>query len=360
MRGLNRNCIYKLTLTSILSHQGRGRATKYILFLDLVNMNILDINNLSVEYYRNASVVKALRDVTLSVTQGETLAVVGESGCGKSTLAMSILGLIFPAQGKIVSGKIIFEGKDILGLDKEDLQNLRGKDISVVFQDPFSSLNPVLTIREQLTETVAAHDGQISDKELGTRAAEALKETIFTDPERILSSYPHQLSGGQRQRIMLAMAIINRPKILIADEPTTSLDVTIQKEIMDLIASLQKNLALTVILITHNLMLAKQRSSRIAVMYAGEIVELNSSESIFSKPLHPYTQGLLSSVPKLLSKTPPSALAGQPPELSEILPGCSFAPRCRNVMEKCRSTKPAEYASGDSKVRCFLYEGEGK
>jgi ABC-type dipeptide/oligopeptide/nickel transport system ATPase component len=265
-------------------------------------MNILEIKNLSVEYYRNKETIHALRDVSLGVIEGETLAIVGESGCGKSTLAMSILGLIFPPQGKIMAGEILFNGKNMLVSSKTEWQKIRGKDISVVFQDPFSSLNPVLSIREQLEETVTAHNPEITKKDLTSLCEASLNETAFSDPLRILASYPHQLSGGQRQRIMLAMAIINRPKILIADEPTTSLDVTIQKEIMDLMEKLQKTLSLTVILITHNLLLAKQRSSRIAVMKSGEIVELNTKERIFSNPGHPYTRSLMNSVPKLRSQ----------------------------------------------------------
>ena len=321
-------------------------------------MSILEINDLSVEYYRRGAVVKALRGVTLAIEEGETLSIVGESGCGKSTLAMSVLGLIFPSQGKITSGEIRFAGRDLLSLDKTALRDIRGKEISVVFQDPFSSLNPVLTVSEQLTETVAAHDPAATKSVLAKLATAALEETVFDDPERVLSSYPHQLSGGQLQRIMLATAIINRPKMLIADEPTTSLDVTIQKEIMDLIAKLQKDLSLTVVLITHNLLLAKQRSDRIAVMYAGEIVELNSKEGVFSNPRHPYTKALMESVPKLLSKTPPKALGGQPPELSGEMRGCAFAPRCPSAMEICRSSKPEEYISGEAKVRCFLFDKE--
>ena len=321
-----------------------------------MTMNILEIKNLSAEYYRNSETVHALRGVSLGVAEGETLAIAGESGCGKSTLAMSVLGLVYPPQGRIISGEVIFGGKNLLAFGKHDWQRFRGKEISIVFQDPFSSLNPVLTIGEQLAETVLAHAPGMAKNVLSGLVTGALDETVFEDPGRILSSYPHQLSGGQRQRIMLAMAIINRPKLLIADEPTTSLDVTIQKEIMDLIGKLRKDLSLTVILITHNMLLAKQRADRIAVMYAGEIVELNSTEGIFSRPLHPYTRALMDSVPRMLSKTPPKALAGQPPDLSSIAKGCSFAPRCREVMDICRSSAPGEYVIGETKARCFLLD----
>lgn len=320
-------------------------------------MNQLEINNLSVEYYRNKTVISALRGVALSIRAGETIAIAGESGCGKSTLAMSVLKLIFPGQGKITAGEITFNGSDILKLDGPALRGIRGKEIAVVFQDPFSSLNPVLTIEEQLTESVVAHNPSVKRSELKTAAAQALKEVMFTDIERLLSSYPHQLSGGQRQRVVIAMAIINRPKILIADEPTTALDVTIQKEIMDLLDKLKKELNLTLILITHNLLLAKQRSERIAVMYAGEIVELNETRNVFSSPLHPYTRGLINSVPKLLGKTLPQALSGQPPDLSIVAPGCSFYPRCPDRMEICLKNRPPDFNTGGAQVKCFLYKG---
>lgn len=262
-------------------------------------MGILEIRNLSVEYYRNRKVIPAVRDVSLELKRGETLALVGESGSGKSTLALSVLGLIFPYEGKITSGEIIFEGKNLLGFSAKEWQNLRGKQISMVFQDPFSSLNPVLTAGEQIAEALWTHQHRLSKNEQFTLIKETLNETMFTDVNRIYNSYPHQLSGGQRQRIAMAMALINRPKILIADEPTTALDVTIQKEILDLLEELKKELSLSVLLITHNLALASQRSQRIAVMYAGEIVETGKSNEIFKNPTHLYTKGLIESVPKL-------------------------------------------------------------
>jgi oligopeptide/dipeptide ABC transporter ATP-binding protein len=250
---------------------------------------------------------------------------------------------------------ILFNGSDILSLNDNELRQLRGNKISVVFQDPFSSLNPVLTIEEQITEAVSAHFPEAGKASLANSAAIALKEVMFDDVERVLSSYPHQLSGGQRQRIVLAMAIINKPKILIADEPTTALDVTIQKEVMDLLDKLKKELSLTVILITHNFLLAKQRSERIAVMYAGKIVEINRTENIFTNPLHPYTKALIASVPKLLMPSEPRPLKGQPPDLSKLNKGCSFCPRCPQAMEVCRNEEPAEYSVNGAKVKCFLY-----
>jgi ABC-type dipeptide/oligopeptide/nickel transport system, ATPase component len=261
-------------------------------------MNILEIKDLSVEYYRGG-VIPALRGVSLDVASGESVAIVGESGSGKSTLAHALLGLILPGEGKITSGNIRFNGRDILGSSINEWRDLRGKEISIVFQDPFASLNPVLTIEDQLVEAVTAHREDVTRVDARALAVTALEEVRFTDPGRILASYPHQLSGGQRQRIVIACAIINRPKLLIADEPTTALDVTIQKEIMDLIDTLKKELSLTVLLITHNLPLAAERCDRIAVMYAGEIVEYRAKEEILRTPHHPYTAALLGSVPRM-------------------------------------------------------------
>jgi ABC-type dipeptide/oligopeptide/nickel transport system ATPase component len=265
----------------------------------ILTMDILKIRNLNVEYYRGKTVIPAVRGLSLDVARGETLSIVGESGSGKSTLAMSILRLIFPEDGKIVSGEISFEGKNILELSEKELETLRGKEISTVFQDPFSSLNPVMTIERQLMEALEAHNIGLSKANKKDSLGKALREVMFNDPERILRSYPHQLSGGQRQRVVMAMAIINKPKILIADEPTTALDVTIQKEIMDLLEKLRAELDLTLILITHNLLLAGERSDRIAVMNAGEIVELAGTKDIFQNPKHPYTASLMRSVQTL-------------------------------------------------------------
>ncbi len=291
-------------------------------------MNILEIKNLSVEYPRRGHLIRAARGVSLDLVQGETLALVGESGSGKSTVALSLLGLIFENEGKVTQGEVFFKGTDLLRSSLRQWQALRCKDISIVFQDPFSALNPVLTIEEQLVEAVTAHAKGLSAAELRSRAQTALDEVMLHDHSRILASYPHQLSGGQRQRIAIAIAIINRPQLLIADEPTTALDVTIQKEILDLLDTLKKELSLTVLLITHNLPLAWQRSQRIAVMYAGEIVEEGTQVSIFSAPLHPYTKGLINSVPQVRGAQGRGApLSGQPPDLSRLPQGCAYAQR---------------------------------
>lgn len=303
-------------------------------------MTLLDIRNLSVEYHRHGDTIRAVRNVSFAVAAGETLALVGESGCGKSTMALAIPGLIFPGEGKISSGEVIFDGTNLRGLSFDELRQLRGKEISIILQDPFSSLNPVMTVREQLEEAITAHFPAMQKDEIATRCVAALGEVRLDDPERILGSYPHRLSGGQRQRVAIAMALINRPRLLIADEPTTALDVTIQKDILDLLVSLKNNRGLTMIIITHNLPLAAAYSDRIAVMYAGEIVETAPSQDIISASRHPYTRALMRSVPRLFVPSNHEQLAGQPPDLSAQIAGCSFRERCPVAFEPCGITDP--------------------
>jgi len=256
---------------------------------------LLEIQNLSVEYRRGRQVIPAVRHVNLTVEAGETLGLVGESGCGKSTLALSILKLLPETEAKITGGRIVFEGRNLLQSPVETLRKIRGERIGMIFQDPFSSLNPVFTIGNQMTETLVWHNLSHPSR----KARELLAQVQLTDAERILSSYPHQISGGQRQRVMIALAICAKPKLLIADEPTTALDVTIQKEIMDLLIQLQKELNMSVILVTHNLALVSQNTKRCAVMNAGEIVEEGMTGDVIQHPHHPYTQTLLRCVPSL-------------------------------------------------------------
>jgi oligopeptide transport system ATP-binding protein len=262
-------------------------------------MEILKIQNLSVEYYRNRQIVPAVKCASLSLEEGETLAIVGESGSGKSTLAKSIMGLIFPYEGKITSGKILYNQKDMLKNSARDWREIRGKEISIVFQDPLSSLNPVLRAGEQVFEALAVHNAGMTPAQIKASVLNVLRDVMFEDVARIYTAYPHQLSGGERQRIALAMAIINKPRILIADEPTTALDVTIQKEILDLIDKLKAEFHLTVVFVTHNLALAYERSARIAVMREGKILETGTRNDIFTDPKDKYTVDLISSVPKL-------------------------------------------------------------
>jgi ABC-type dipeptide/oligopeptide/nickel transport system ATPase component len=260
-------------------------------------MNILQVKNLSVAYYRGKEVIAAVRDISFDVEEGKTLAIVGESGSGKSTVALSLMGLIFPFEGAITRGEITYNGMNVLRQSPEQWRRIRGAEIALVFQDPFSSLNPVLTVGEQIAESIRG--GKADAKRMSEAALAALRETLFDDPERIYRSYPHQLSGGQRQRVAIAIAIINHPRILIADEPTTALDVTTQKDILDLLARLKQELSLTVVFITHNLAIAAMRADRVMIMKAGAIVESGPTADVFHHPKEPYTRELIEAVPRL-------------------------------------------------------------
>ncbi len=313
---------------------------------------LIETCDLSVVYRRGISAIPAVRGVSMSIEEGETLALVGESGCGKSTLALSMMGLIHPDEGSVTGGSIRFLNEDIGGFDTARWRSFRGKEIGMVFQDPFAALNPVIRIEEQLTEGLRAHVPGTTAAQLRQKARAALSETLFTDPDRILSSYPHQLSGGQRQRVVMAMAIINRPRLLITDEPTTALDVTIQKEILDLLEKIKNELSLTVLLITHNLPLACTRAQRVAVMYAGQIVECGRTEDIFKHPRHPYTRGLIASVPRLFHPLASRPLSGQPPDMSSLPAGCAFAPRCPEAAPQCGDVPPVTGKEDEPFVRC--------
>ena len=259
---------------------------------------LLEIKNLSVEYYRGEKVISAVRGVSLRLEAGKSLGLVGESGSGKSTIALAILKLIGGHEGEITRGEILFEGRDLLALPSEEIRNVRGKDIGIIFQDPFSSLNPVLRIGEQIEETIAIHSpDSLSKSILKDRTMEVLKNVRLPDPARIYQSYPHQVSGGQRQRAMIGMAIANHPKLLIADEPTTALDVTVQKEILDLLTKLQREMNMALILITHHLGIVSQIAEDLYVLYQGEIVEQGKTGKILKHPQHPYTQNLLNAIP---------------------------------------------------------------
>ena len=266
-------------------------------------MNILEIKNLTVTYKQSdGTVLKAVDDVSLNIVAGQTLAIAGESGSGKSTLALALLGLINIVGGKTSSGSVIFEGLNLLSVNKNILRTVRGSKIAMVFQDPYSSLNPVLRIGLQITETIQAHNKKLSKKEIDNLALETLSLCAIKNANRIFNSYPHQISGGQRQRVAIAMAICNNPQILIADEVTTALDVTTQKEIMDLLDNLKTKLNMSIILITHNLALAFKRSQRTAIMQNGKIIELQNTPQLFSQPQNAYTKLLINSTPVLGKK----------------------------------------------------------
>ncbi len=320
---------------------------------------ILDVHDLKTYFYTEDGVVKAVDGVDFSVKAGQVLGLVGESGCGKSVTSLSILRLV-GVPGKVAGGKIFFEGKDLLKLSEGDMVKMRGDRISMIFQQPQSSLNPVFRVGDQVAEVLMIHKG-MKHKEAWARAVELLALVGIPDPTRKVEAYPHEMSGGQAQRVMIAMALALSPKLLIADEPTTALDVTIQAQILDLIRGLREKLDTAVILITHDLGVIADMADQVAVMYAGEIVEYAEVAPVFARPLHPYTQGLIGSIPvlgKVVNRL--EVIPGLVPNLIDLPPGCRFAPRCR-LREKyglkiCTEHKPelVEVETGHT-VRCWLY-----
>ena len=322
---------------------------------------LLEVNDLSTRFFTPAGVVNAVNEVSFDLREGESLALVGESGCGKSITALSIMRLIPSPPGRIVSGSIRFMGQDLLAQDEEAMRRIRGNQIGMVFQEPMTSLNPVLTIGRQLTESVQTHLGWDAAA-ANARAVELLSLVGIPDAKRRLSSYPHEFSGGMRQRVMLAMALGCSPKLLIADEPTTALDVTIQAQILELIRQAQRDLGVAVILITHNLGVVARYVDRINVMYAGRIVERGGLAEIFRAPKHPYTEGLLASVPRL--DKPKGArlvpIEGMPPDLSALPPGCAFHDRCAYVRDRCLADVPPLLPVGgesDREAACWAVNG---
>jgi oligopeptide/dipeptide ABC transporter ATP-binding protein len=316
---------------------------------------LLKIQGLKTQFFTSAGTVKAVDGVTYDVEEGETVAVVGESGCGKSVTALSIMRLVAEPAGRIVDGKIMFQGRDLLQLSDEEMRKVRGNNIAMVFQEPMTSLNPVLSIGLQLTETVQQHLG-VDDATAHARAVELLGLVGMSDAERRLEQYPHHLSGGMRQRVMIAMALSCEPKLIIADEPTTALDVTIQAQILELMKNLTRELGVAMIIITHNLGVVARYADRVNVMYAGKIIESGTAEDIYHRPKHPYTLALLKSVPRLDqprgAKLDP--VEGQPPDLAKLDDGCSFRPRCRYATEECaRSFPPNELVEGIHYSACF-------
>ena len=322
--------------------------------------DLLEVKNLKTNFYTDEGIVRAVDDVSFKIKKKETLAVVGESGCGKSITAMSIMRLIPNPPGKIEGGEILFEGKNILKLNQNEIRNIRGNQISVIFQEPMTSLNPVFTIGNQIEESLILHKG-ISKGEARKVAVEMLKMVEIPRAEQIVDCYPHELSGGMRQRAMIAMAISCNPKLLIADEPTTALDVTIQAQILDIMRGLKENLGTSIMFITHDLGVVAEIADYVIVMYAGKIVEEASVLELFKNPLHPYTIGLLKSKPvinKFQNKLYP--IPGQVPNPLHMPEGCYFNPRCERAKDICRKMKPELRKICDGhKVSCWLYE-EGK
>jgi peptide/nickel transport system ATP-binding protein len=314
---------------------------------------LVSIRNLDVHYYTRMGVVKALDRVSLDIDRGQLMGLVGESGCGKSTLGFSLLRLI-PSPGRIVDGSIMFDGEELLDKDDESMRHIRGKRISMVFQDPMTSLNPLQKIGDHLVETITTHEAV--SKEEAWKRAEELVDRLGISPSR-LSDYPHQFSGGMRQRIMICLALALGSDLIIADEPTTSLDVIVEAQILDLLKELKAAYNLTLILITHNMGIVAELVDRVAVMYAAKVVETADAERLFAEPLHPYTQGLLKSIPniKLLDQEF-EIMQGSPPDLIDPPTGCRFHPRCPHAMDICSNAEPAMKRVQDgTMVACHLY-----
>ncbi|MGI8837873.1 MAG: ABC transporter ATP-binding protein [Pyrinomonadaceae bacterium] len=322
--------------------------------------HLLEVNSLQTHFPTRAGLVRAVDDVSFYIDKGELLGLVGESGCGKSITALSIMRLIAPP-GKIVGGDISFDGRNLLKLSDSEMRAIRGDDIAMIFQDPMTSLNPVFTVGEQIAEALRLHR-KLSRKAAREGAIEAMREVSIPDPARRIDDYPHQLSGGMRQRVMIAMALACDPKLLIADEPTTALDVTIQAQILELLNELRKNRELAVLLITHDLGVVAEVADRVAVMYTGRIVEESPVEELFARPRHPYTEGLLRSVPKLTTAAAGKAerletIEGTVPSPTQLPPGCHFAPRCPYRMPRCTTEEiPLYDLEGGVRVRCVLFD----
>jgi len=318
--------------------------------------NVLEVRNLKTSFFTGRGVVKAVDDVSFSLTKGETLGLVGESGCGKSVTAMSITRLISPP-GRVVGGQILFNGQDLLGFSEPEMRRVRGSQISMVFQEPMTALNPVLEVGFQIAEAVVAHE-KVSRKQAWERAVESMRAVSIPDPEKRAKDYPHHLSGGMRQRVMIAMALVCRPTLLIADEPTTALDVTIQAQILELLSSLRRQYNLSMILISHDLGVIAEVAENVAVMYAGKIVEIGPVMDVFHNAKHPYTQGLLHSIPKLGSSVARKArldvIEGMVPNLLHLPAGCAFAPRCGKRTPECSLSEiPLEPVTANQEVRCI-------
>ena len=312
---------------------------------------LLEVDDLKTHFFTRDGVVRAVDGVSFSVAAGETLAVVGESGCGKSVTSLSILRLIASPPGRIVAGRLLFEGRDLLALSEEQMREVRGNAISMIFQEPMTSLNPALTVGRQIAESLSVHRGLSRHGAMG-KAVDMLRRVRMPEPERRVRQYPHELSGGMRQRVMIAMALACGPRLLIADEPTTALDVTIQAQILELMRELANETGAAIILITHDLGVVAEMAQRVVVMYAGHKVEEAPVDELFARPRHPYTRGLLGSMPHLGDSVAEERakrlveIPGMVPSLKDAQPGCLFAPRCPNALPRCTQESPQLTAHG--------------
>ena len=317
---------------------------------------LLSVKNLSTEFPVKKGIVKAVEDVSFDVDAGEILAIVGESGSGKSVTSLSVMGLL-AEPGHVAGGSMEFEGQDLVTLSEREYRELRGNDMAMIFQEPMTSLNPVYRVGKQIVEAIRTHEN-VSKKEARERAIDMLRKVGIPSPEKRIDDYPHQMSGGMRQRVMIAMALSCNPKLLIADEPTTALDVTIQAQILDLLRRLRDDTGMAVLLITHDLGVVSETADRVVVMYCGQVVEEAEVRTLFDHPMHPYTLGLLKSIPRLEDDDSKRLymIKGMVPNPLEMPPGCHFSDRCDSCMDICREKIPDLVDVGGHKVRCFLYE----
>ncbi|MGJ7911699.1 ABC transporter ATP-binding protein [Neobacillus sp. LXY-1] len=320
-------------------------------------MTLLKVEDLTIAFKSRQGVVKAVDHLSLELEQGSSLGIVGESGSGKSVTSLSIMGLLQNANADI-TGNIVLDGVDLLRLSQKDMRKIRGKSVSMIFQEPMTSLNPLHTCGKQIMEPILIHQKDVSKQDARNMAMEMLRLVGIPSPEQRFHEYPHQMSGGMRQRIMIAIALACHTKLLIADEPTTALDVTIQAQILDLMTSLKKKRNLSIIMITHDLGVVKEMCEKVVVMYTGQIVEKSPTELVFTDPLHPYTQGLLNAIPKISNKVDRlEAIEGTVPDALNMPSGCSFHPRCKYATEKCKLEAPPLFKQEDGReVRCFIYD----
>jgi peptide/nickel transport system ATP-binding protein len=321
---------------------------------------LLEIRGLKTHFATDDGMVQAVDGVDITIGRGETVGVVGESGCGKTVTALSVLKLVAMPPGKIVAGQILYQGRDLVPLGADEMDRIRAKDIAMVFQEPMTSLNPVYAIGEQIAEVLRRHEG-LSRRAAIEKTVEMLRLVQIPNPDKRLNDYPHQFSGGMRQRVMIAMALSCSPKLLIADEPTTALDVTIQAQILELLHDMKSRFGMAIMLITHAMGVVAETAQRVVVMYAGKVIEEAPAEELFADPKHPYTQGLIRSIPRIdtavIKKQRLEAIPGVVPSLLRPPPGCRFAPRCRHAMAKCREAVPPLLdAGGGHKVACVLHQ----
>ncbi len=318
------------------------------------NNKLLEVKNLKTYFFTDAGTVKAVDDVSFSIEDGKTLGVVGESGCGKSITSLSIMQLIESPPGRIVDGEILYRGENLIGKTHEEMRAIRGKKIAMIFQEPMTSLNPVFTIGQQIVEALLIHNKNMNKHQAKEKAIEMLRLVRIPLPEKRVDEYPHQLSGGMRQRVMIAMALCCDPELLICDEPTTALDVTIQAQILDLLNELKQKTGASVMMITHDLGVIAEMADDVMVMYAGKVVEQGSADAIFDRPLHPYTVGLMNCIPKLNTEVEELyTIPGMVPNFDSMPAGCAFCPRCSEAREICQQEMPELVEQDGRLVRCF-------